>query len=803
MDGENRIEREVAKGLLRWYEFNREGRVLYIGDPGDALAELLRERGLSVACRGARESLDGAWAAQNKGRFRYVVAVAALERQRDPVGCLRAWRLLLEPEGRLLLGMNNRLGLRYFCGDRDPYTYRNYDGIENYRNIAFGAGTAWGCDNRETGAGESGGKEDGGQEGRGRQRREGKAGVCGRCYSRSEIKEMLGEGGYPAVKLYAVLPDLEHPQLVYGEGVLPNEELSSRLFPMYHSPGTVFLEEERLYGDLAENGLFHAMANAFLAECPADGAFSDVEHVTLASERGESDACMTIIHGGGMVEKRAIYLQGMARMAEIAENLAALRWRGIRTVDFELRDGSLWMPFVEAESAQSYLKRLLSEDRDSFVGAVDRFRDMILASSEQAPGGEDGALLAEGYLDLVPLNCFYLDGEYVAYDQEFRMENCPANLVVMRMLCSLYFGNGGMERLLPVKFFYDRYGIMPRLDHWRRMELDFIIRLRREGELYGYHMRNRRSDPLTGKNRLRMNFSEEEYQKRFVDIFRHAADRRLVLFGAGRVAARFLALYRHEYEIACLLDNNESRWGDSLDGVPIRPPSFLEDGEPGEYQVIICIRDYLPVMRQLEEMGVGDYCVYEPERDYPRFRRLKLPGRDDAAKRYHIGYTAGVFDLFHIGHLNLLKRCREMCDYLIVGVVTDEHTMRMKGKRPFIPFGERVEIVRACRYVDEVVEVPTQYPDIHDAYGIYHFDCQFSGNDHAGDPHWLEQQKYLRERGSDLYFFPYTQGTSSTMLQEALKKGERTAAPPAAAAPPWSAGSGRGGGPGRPGHSRP
>ena len=68
------------------------------------------------------------------------------------------------------------------------------------------------------------------------------------------------------------------------------------------------------------------------------------------------------------------------------------------------------------------------------------------------------------------------------------------------------------------------------------------------------------------------------------------------------------------------------------------------------------------------------------------------------------------------------------------------------------------------------MEVPTQYPDIHDAYGIYHFDCQFSGNDHAEDPHWLKQQKYLRARGSDLYFFPYTQGTSSTILQEALKK---------------------------------
>lgn len=737
MDEENRIVREISKGLFRWYEFKEGSSVLYIGKPEEALPELFRDRGLLTVCREPLECLDEGWLAENRGCFQYVVCIVKLEEQREPVRILKAWRELLGPKGRLLLGMNNRLGLRYFCGDRDPYTDRNYDGIENYRDRFS---VAW-------------------QEGK------------GRCYSRHEIKEMLRQGGYPEVKLYSVLPDLEHPQLLYREDTLPNEELSSRLFPMYQNPGSIFLKEEYLYTDLAENGMFHAMANAFLAECPLDGNFSDSKHVTLASERGVSDACMTIIHEKDVVEKRAFYPQGKRRIMEIADNLAALRSRGIDTVDFELRNDSLLMPYVKAENVQSYFRRLLLSDRDSFIREVDRFRDMILSSSEHVTAdGEDGILLEKGYLDLVPLNSFYQDGKYVVYDQEFCMENCPANLVVMRMLCSLYFGNDGMEKLLPVKFFFDRYGITPRLDYWKKMELDFIIKLRREGELYDYHVRNRRNDSLTEKNHQRMNFSEEEYQRRFVDIFRNTEKKKLVLFGAGKVAAHFLAIYRHEYEISCLLDNDRRKWGCMLDGIPIQPPSFLQDKQPGEYQVMICIRDYLPVMRQLEGMGVGDYSVYEPERDYPRRRRLKLPSQGNGFKKYHIGYTAGVFDLFHIGHLNLLRRSKEMCDYLIVGVVTDEQTLWMKGKKPYIPFEERMEIVRSCRYVDEVVEVPAQYPDIQDAYGIYHFDCQFSGNDHAEDPHWLAQQRYLRERGSELYFFPYTQGTSSTMLQEALKR---------------------------------
>lgn len=757
MDEGNRMVREISKGLLRWYDFKEGSRALYLGKPGEALAELLREKGLLAVCREPLESLDEGWAAENKGRFRYVVAVTTLEGQGDPLRFLKAWRELLGSDGRLLLGMNNRLGLKYFCGDRDPYTDRSFDGVENYRDRVSEAGQGWQDQERKSSGQESKGQKQGGR--------------YGRCYSRFEIREMLRESGYPAVRLFSVLPDLEHPQLVYGEDFLPNEELSSRLFPMYRNPDSVFLKEEHLYRDLAKNGMFHAMANTFLAECSMDGGLSDVRHVTLAAERGKSDACMTMIHGNGMVEKRAIFPEGRMRIAEIAKNLVALRSRGIDTVDFEVCGDRLLMPFVEAETVQSYFTQLLQTDRDSFVGEVDRFRDMILASSEHvSEDGEDGILLERGYLDLVPLNSFYLDGKYVVYDQEFCMGNCPANLVVMRMLCSLYFRNDEMEKQLPVKFFFDRYGITPRVDHWKKMELDFIIDLRKERELHDYHVRNRRDDSLMMKNRQRMNFSEQEYQRRFVDIFRNAEKKKLVLFGSGKVAAHFLAIYRHEYEISCLVDNDSAKWGSRLDGIPIQPPSFLRDMESDRCRVMICIRDYLPVMRQLEKMGVWDYGVYEPERDYLRLRRLKLPGMDNTFRKYHIGYTAGVFDLFHIGHLNLLKRSKEMCDYLIVGVVTDEHAFRMKGKKPFIPFEERLEIVRCCRYVDEAVEVPTQYPDIHDAYGIYHFDCQFSGNDHAEDPHWLAQQKYLRERGSDLYFFPYTQGTSSTMLQEALKR---------------------------------
>ncbi|MBD5503058.1 MAG: adenylyltransferase/cytidyltransferase family protein [Lachnospiraceae bacterium] len=142
-------------------------------------------------------------------------------------------------------------------------------------------------------------------------------------------------------------------------------------------------------------------------------------------------------------------------------------------------------------------------------------------------------------------------------------------------------------------------------------------------------------------------------------------------------------------------------------------------------------------------------------------------------KRYHIGYVAGVFDLFHIGHLNLLRRAKEQCDYLIAGVVTDEQVINTKKTRPYIPFEERLAIVQACRYVDEAVEIPIDRPDTQDAYYMYHFDAQFSGSDYADDSYWLSKKLFLQQHGSDLVFFPYTEGISSTGIKEQLRNDKK------------------------------
>ncbi len=137
-------------------------------------------------------------------------------------------------------------------------------------------------------------------------------------------------------------------------------------------------------------------------------------------------------------------------------------------------------------------------------------------------------------------------------------------------------------------------------------------------------------------------------------------------------------------------------------------------------------------------------------------------------KKYKIGYTTGVFDLFHIGHLNILRRAKEQCDYLIVGVSTDELVATYKHKHPVVPFEERKAIVEAIRYVDEVV--PQLSMDKFEAWKNLHYNALFHGDDWKNSDMYNKYIEEFKDTGVDFVFLPHTAGTSSTLLTEVLQE---------------------------------
>lgn len=132
-----------------------------------------------------------------------------------------------------------------------------------------------------------------------------------------------------------------------------------------------------------------------------------------------------------------------------------------------------------------------------------------------------------------------------------------------------------------------------------------------------------------------------------------------------------------------------------------------------------------------------------------------------------IGYTAGVFDLFHIGHLNLLKNAKGMCDKLIVGVTTDK-LVSYKGKQALIPFADRLEIVRAIRYVDAVI--PQYDMDKLAVCKKIGASVMFVGDDWYGTDKWEKYEEEFYSAGIKIVYFPYTQGISTTKITETLQK---------------------------------
>lgn len=726
----NKLIRDLSLGIIGWYDFNRSGKILYIGEKSDPVPEYLIERGYDVKSEETGE-LDLSYAETHSGEYSYAICIADPEKTDKPIEFLKALCTTISDEGHLLLGMNNRLGIRYFCGDRDPYTDRYFDGIEGYaRNDRAGT-------------------------------------FNGRAFSKSEIKEMLNAGGFKHSRFYSVLPGLDTAAFIFSEDYIPNEDLSNRVFPSYNDPASVFMKEQALYGSLIKEGLFHSMANAFLIDCTVSGEIPDIKQVTSSLDRGRENALFTIIRGDGLVEKRAPYPEGKKRFDAMRDNEEDLKAHGIKVIEASIKDNTYVMPYEKSKLTQVYLKELLYRDKDKFLNEMDRFRDLVLSSSERETLPDGTEVFKKGYFDLVPLNSFIKDGEFVFFDQEFCIENLPVKVMALRLVASFYFGDPAAEKELPREVLHERYGLTEELQRWRTIERGFLDSLLNLGSLSEFYALSRTNDILISKRR-------KEIDSHAFNIFDGIKGKRLYLFGSGKYAAGFLDSYKDDIPVCGILDNNREKAGSEISGIKIFTPEILKDMDPDSFKVLICVKDHQDIVRQLKESGVKNYSIYDPEilSDIKPRKTVLTESLSDTVheKHYHIGYVAGAFDMFHIGHLNLLRRAKERCDYLIAGVMSDERMFNLKNKYPVIPCRERMQVVAGCRYADRVEELPADRAGIRDAYHMFHFDCMFSGDDHADNPGWLAEREYLRSQGSDIVFVPYTKDTSSSEIRERMKK---------------------------------
>ena len=763
------IIKNLTKALLSWYDFGMNKRVLFIsgGFPEcEVLFDMLMKKRIAVEKINAKE-IEGII---GNSQYDYIVMAGIIEKCKKTTDFLQKVKSRLAPGGKMLIVADNRFSISYFCGEKDLFSGHVLDGIDNYRKINL-------------------------------KRLEE---IGGRGYSMVEIKKMLADAGIANYQFYSVLPSITRPQILLREGYIPNECLDVRIFPQYKSPETIYMEEEDLYEDLLENNMFHQMANGYFIECSIDGELTNVDQITVQGDRLPNEALATIIQEEKVL-KKPLYKEGIGKIKSLMDNTVYLKRHNVPIIDAEIKDNQYIMPFVKGQIATDYFRTLLKNDEKDFFNRLAEFQNIILNSSEHVPYdkidwrkfepgwekrkaddpnidkweklayGTDsdreniGIILQKGFIDLVSLNCFHTDEGFRFFDQEFYIENLPANAVFIRTVDFIYRECREMEELCPRDEVLRYFNLYEHQNTWRRIGNDFLEKLRNEKELMPYHRNVRRDYHTVAANRLRMDFAQDEYEKLFSNIFEDIDDKKIFLFGSGRYSEQFIEQFGKYYEIAGIVDNNKEKWGTELSGINILSPDILLN-QKSSFKVFICIKFYDEVLTQLKEMGIKNISVFNPQVDYRRPIKTIRIENNETPKKYHIGYVAGVFDLFHIGHLNLLRRAKEQCDYLIVGVVSDEQVISSKKTSPYISFDERIEIVHACRYVDEAVELPNGRSDTEDAWRMYHFDVQFSGSDYENDPVWLSKREFLRRHGAELVFFPYTQSVSSTMIKGELRE---------------------------------
>jgi len=497
LEGENNWQvfynlSDLRTGIINWYDFKENAKVLEIGAGFGTLTGVLCKRckevhaterslfrGESMALRHAGydnltihigDIVDSEFVNKLPGDFDYIVLIGLLERigkgsKESAVyaNYLKRLAALLKEDGKLLIAVENRFGLRYFCGTPEPHTNRAFDGIDGYRR-----------------------------------------GTGGRSFSRQEFCSILTESGMKRMKMYYPLPDYKIPQLIYTDSHLPEKNLSERLILYYMRNTTLVARESLLYDDIVANGVFPFMANSFFAECAKEeqAELCKVNYAAVSTDRGRERSFSTMIYANGAVCKHPLYREGIVNAEKLYVNILDLKAHGIPVVEHtKLDNGDILMPYMAFPTLSNYIKEIKA-NKTEVLALLDLLYDNILRSSEVLTetelkegkeenrlldyAAEDektlcyGPILKKAYMELIPLNCFINPEtkELWYFDQEFVRVNYPAKYVLFRAIYYIYVFASDMERYLAKEEVLKRYDMQEIWQVFEREEHRFLEEVR-------------------------------------------------------------------------------------------------------------------------------------------------------------------------------------------------------------------------------------------------------------------------------------------------------------------------------------
>lgn len=471
---------DLRTGLISWYDFKENADVLEVGAGFGALTGVLCEKcaHVTVTERSAfraeaiakryesADNLDvyaGDVLEVDFGKkFDYILLVGLLERIGNGSFEIRVYaeylaklKTMLKGDGRILFAVENRMGLKYFCGAAESYTNKAFAGINHYKQK-----------------------------------------TAGYTFSKKEVENIVTAAGFPYMKFYYPLPDYKLPQLIYTDKYLPEKNLRERLIPYYKRTDTLVAVERELYNDVIENEVFPFFANSFFVECSLTEEMGKVMYAAVSTDRGSQRSFATSIYENKTVKKAFLYPEGRNNADVLMTNMEDLKNHGIPVVEhIQDTNGVITQPFIEWPTLSNVLKELIRTDIEKFLQILDQIYAYIMQSSEEVSATENallkylpmeaekldfGPVLKKAYMELIPLNCFYSKEEdkYLYFDQEFVREKYPAQYVMFRAIHYIYAFTDNAEAYYPKQKLMDKYGMTNTWQYYFEEETRFLDEVR-------------------------------------------------------------------------------------------------------------------------------------------------------------------------------------------------------------------------------------------------------------------------------------------------------------------------------------
>lgn len=479
----------TRRNLLNWYPFNDNSDILEIGCGMGALTELLCQKGHSVTsvelshkraiatylrCRNY-DNLEIIVGNLNDIKFNkkydYITLIGVLEYQNNftnsgnPfIDFLSKIRSLLKPNGKLLIAIENKYGIKYWCGVPEDHSGIPFDGINDYKfsNIA-------------------------------------------KTFSKSELNKLIINSGFKHSYFYYPLPDYKMPQVIYSENYLPKNGSLDNWIPYYSiNNNSMISDEEHLYTDIVDNNVFEFFANSFLVECSIDNNNLGEIDYAVSSPFRKSEYDIITTHSKNKDFCKLATSKSLALLHNIDINHKSIASKGLKICKTSIKDNILYSEAIYGTPLTQILTSAIrSNNKDNIYCILDKIYAEIKKSSDSSNKlneiftnskqyslstlDSNDKILSNGYIDMIHKNCLVNTcGDYIWIDQEWCINNIPASYILFHNIIELYSSNSWINSYISAKELLSHYNIINNLDCYFYVKNAFLNTVQNEYSAYNY-----------------------------------------------------------------------------------------------------------------------------------------------------------------------------------------------------------------------------------------------------------------------------------------------------------------------------